>query len=298
MNNIVEEIEKILKDITNNDIDYDSRYKKAFRELLCIKDQLEEIDEIEFSNYIYCVSLLTDACNNIAHDCNNYKIKHYFFDLKSISIENIEREIHKNRDNIDIISGYQYDWSSGSQLPVYIVDIPGVGQVSWHINLDTKVNLDELEIEEYPYKIEKEGDFVSDLLLYNTRQKPRDIPHNHLVQIVPEGEENTLRRALDIFEMYKNNCRTELGRENIIKRLGEETYLSETMIEALSDMLDISYKDVKKYKEKNKKLEPYKALCNVFCIVHDKYKNVEKIEDINEALNMYKYIEHELKCLM
>ena len=26
MNNIVEEIEKILKDITNNDIDYDSRY--------------------------------------------------------------------------------------------------------------------------------------------------------------------------------------------------------------------------------------------------------------------------------
>lgn len=50
--------------------------------------------------------------------------------------------------------------------------------------------------------------------------------------------------------------------------------------------------------EKNKKLEPYKALCNVFCIVHDKYKNVEKIEDINEALNMYKYIEHELKCLM
>ena len=26
MNNIVEEIEKILKDITNNEIDYDSRY--------------------------------------------------------------------------------------------------------------------------------------------------------------------------------------------------------------------------------------------------------------------------------
>lgn len=26
INNIVEEIEKILKDITNNDIDYDSRY--------------------------------------------------------------------------------------------------------------------------------------------------------------------------------------------------------------------------------------------------------------------------------
>lgn len=247
------ELKSVLKEITQDNIDYDSRYGKALKELFTIDEQLEDCDEIDFQKYTYCLALITDVSNNIAHDSKNNGVKQEMFSLKSKAIENMEKEIHKNRNEMDIISGYQFDWSSGSQVPVYIVDIPGIGQVSWHTTLKSKGALDKIGIEEYPYKIEKGGEFVSDLLLYNTKQKPKDIPHNYIVQMVPEGEENTLRLALDLFEMYKGKSNTDEGREIIIKRLGRETYLSEEMLETLSDMLDVSYKQVKKEREENLK---------------------------------------------
>lgn len=49
--------------------------------------------------------------------------------------------------------------------------------------------------------------------------------------------------------------------------------------------------------KKSNKLEPFRALCNVFCILHQKYSNTENF-DYNEALNQYKYVEHELRNLL
>lgn len=246
---IFSHIKKIVKDISNNDIDYDSRYGKAIREL----EQLEDIlydDELDFSKYVYSMSLAIDCVNNVAHDTKNSIVKKDFFDIKSLVIYKMEQQINQNRDKMDIISGYQSDFSKDVNKNVYVVDIPGVGQVSWHIDGYTFGKLQDVGMEDYPYKLELSSNNMSDLLLYNIKEQPKDMPHNYLVQTIPDGEENTLRDAIDIFENYKHDTYKNEGKERIIKRLGREKVLSETMIENLSKGLRVSYANVKDEREK------------------------------------------------
>ncbi len=243
-------IRDTIKQISNNDIDYDSRYGKAIRELEQLEDILDSDDEIDFSKYVYSVSLVVDSVNNAAHDTKNYNMRNKLFKIKNSLIYNLEKQINQNRDKIDIISGYQSDFSKDVNKNVYVVDIPGVGQVSWHIDGYTFGKLQDAGMEDYPYKLELSSNNMSDLLLYNIKEQPKDMPHNYLVQTIPDGEENTLRDAIDIFENYKHDTYTDEGKERIIKRLGREKVLSETMIENLSKVLRVSYANVKDEREK------------------------------------------------
>lgn len=47
--------------------------------------------------------------------------------------------------------------------------------------------------------------------------------------------------------------------------------------------------------KKREKLEPYRALCNVFCLMHDKYKNTT---DYSDMLESFKIVYNELNKLM
>ena len=157
---------EILKDITNNIVKTDSRYYIAAEELAYFEDLIEQYEEdkeeIDLSKYIHIVSLFIDASNNIAHDTSNYNLRKSVFVLKSLGIANLEKNIKLNNEEMDIVSGIQYDDSKENiNKSVYVIDIPHIGQVSWHMDTFTHNKLEENGISQYPYKLEKDDNHVS-----------------------------------------------------------------------------------------------------------------------------------------
>lgn len=250
----------IIKDITKNNIEYDSRIYVAIEELTYFEELIEqnkdEQKNIDFSQYVHITSLLIDSFNNMAHDIKKYDIKNNIFNLKSIGISILENEIQKMSKDVDIISGVQYDESKNeNNRAVYIVDIPHVGQVSWHMTNDTYSNLEENQISQYPYKLEKDDNHVSGILLNSVYTDYKFMPHNALVQNVDEGKESQIREALDIYYKYSRNCGTDKGREIITRVLSEEIDMSEQLLETLSKILHVDYSKVKSNIQERKKSE-------------------------------------------
>lgn len=249
-----------IKNITKNNIDYDSRYAVAVRELTYLEELLDTDENMDLTQYTLYMSLITDACNNIAHDCKNANQKREFFKIKELGIKNIESQIQENRNEMDIISGsYVDDTKLRGNGYVYVVDIPYVGQVSWHTSHKTQDRLEEMNIDPYPYKLEKEGRFVSEILMSTAKMDRKNMPHNYLIQMLPYGEENNLRAALDYYERNKRKIYDEKSRLQIVKELVDEKNFSPEMTENLKTVLQISdsefSKAKKSYIEENEKDE-------------------------------------------
>lgn len=249
-----------IKEITKNNIDYDSRYAVAVRELTYLEELLDTDENVDLTQYTLYMSLITDACNNIAHDCKDRKMKRNTFYIKGAGIKNIESQIQENRNEMDIISGsYVDDTKLRGNGYVYVVDIPYVGQVSWHTDRDTSDKLEEMNIDPYPYKLEKEGRYVSEILMSTAKMDRKSMPHNYLIQMPPYGEENNLRVALDFYERNKRKIYDDKTRLQIVKELVDERNFSPEMAENLKIVLQISddefSKAKKNYKESNEKDE-------------------------------------------
>jgi len=232
------------------------------------------------------MSLITDACNNIAHDCKDRKMKRNTFYIKGAGIKNIESQIQENRNEMDIISGsYVDDTKLRGNGYVYVVDIPYVGQVSWHTDRDTSDKLEEMNIDPYPYKLEKEGRFVSEILMNNAKMDRKNMPHNYLIQMLPCGEENNLRAALDYYERNKRKIYDEKSRLQIVKELVDERNFSPEMAENLKTVLEISdsefSKAKKSYIEKNEVI--IQGFTNAI-YKGEKYVKEHTAKDIAEAI--------------
>lgn len=262
LNNISLSVKEIIKDITKNNIEYDSRMYIAIEELTYFEEIIDSSKEekMDFSQYVHITSLLIDSFNNIAHDTKKYNIKSNIFKLKNTGISILENEIQKISKDIDIVSGVQYDESkSENNRAVYIVDIPHIGQVSWHMTNDLYSTMDKKGISQYPYKLEKDDNHVSGILLNSVYTDYKFMPHNALVQNVDEGKESQIREALDIYYKYSRNCGTDKGREIITRVLSKEVNMSEQLLETLSNILHVDYSKIKSNVLEQKKTEQEKT---------------------------------------
>lgn len=254
------QLKEVIKNSNKNNIKENSRTYIAVEELTYLEELIEQIEEeqqeLDFSQYLHIYSLIVDALNNIAHDTKNYTIKNNMFTLKAICISEIEEEIKQINQDVDIVSGVQYDEAkSENNRAVYIVDIPHIGQVSWHMTNDLYSILDKKGIFQYPYKLEKDDNHVSGILLNSVYTDYKFMPHNALVQNVDEGKESQIREALDIYYKYSRNCGTDKGREIITRVLSEEIDMSEQLLETLSKILHVDYSKVKSNIQERKKSE-------------------------------------------
>ena len=103
------------------------------------------------TDYLRDLALIADISNNIAHSVKNKEISKRFYLLKSISVSTIHREVKNNRDTIDIIDGFKEDTINGEKVKSYVIDIPGNGQLSWHLKKNVPSELQEDYDKKYPY---------------------------------------------------------------------------------------------------------------------------------------------------
>ncbi len=171
-------------------------------------------DPIEYTKRM---AIFTEMCNSCAHIIEEYinkndlrkdkefkDIKNTLFSMKKDAIEKIVAN-SLGREEKGIIAGLKKDTSKYENSNVFVVDIPGIGQVSWHIAID---NMDK-ELKEmlnknpYPFEVEKNnisGRKVlnSELLLGQINNKYLSI-HNKIDSNIPVGNENELKLALEIY---------------------------------------------------------------------------------------------------
>lgn len=248
---IIEIASKIKFNSETNRSNETTRKESALAELdtLLEMNPIEEDIENDFVKAITDLGLLTDACNNIAHDCKDYDVRNFIFRLKNTIISSMKKEIDKNRDNIDIVDGFKTDGRLEDKRGTYIVDIPGIGQLSWHIEGYVPEEVRNDFNKEYPYEIEK-GDFRNhDLLLMRIRSNQLEkIPHNYLVANSQIGDENEVREVL---ETYYSTIRVvdEKKNEMICEKIGKKTNLSKANIDNLTKVLRVSKEKVYEYRE-------------------------------------------------
>ena len=256
LNNVSSKLTDIISEIKlkseTNKNNETTRKESALAELDTVLEMnpIEEDVENDFVKAITDLGLLADACNNIAHDCKEYDVRNSIFRLKNIIISSMKREIDKNRKDIDIVDGFKTDGRLEDKRGTYVVDIPGIGELSWHLEGYVPEAVRNDFNKEYPYEIEK-GDFRNhDLLLMRIRSNQLEkIPHNYLVANSQIGDENEIREVL---ETYYSATRVvdENKNEIICEKIGKKTNLSKANIDNLTKVLRVSKEKVYNYRER------------------------------------------------
>lgn len=190
-------------------------------------------------DYIKKISFTTEIFNGIAHvfqdaqkDISKEKKKQlndyesFYFEYKKQMIEKIAKHGIDKSEN-GIICGNIIDNNENitKNKNVFVVDIPTVGQLSWHITDITKNNLSETYgLKEYKYEIQKDtedfrksGTELNSKLLLEKYTDTRNT-HNELVTYIPEGCEDELELALDLYYEVKNNPNKYEHPEKIIRQ--------------------------------------------------------------------------------
>lgn len=159
LNNVSSKLTDIISEIKlkseTNKNNETTRKESALAELDTVLEMnpIEEDIENDFVKAITDLGLLADACNNIAHDCKEYDVRNSIFRLKNIIISSMKREIDKNRKDIDIVDGFKTDGRLEDKRGTYVVDIPGIGQLSWHLEGYVPEAVRNDFNKEYPYEI-------------------------------------------------------------------------------------------------------------------------------------------------
>lgn len=219
---LMEEFEEIKKLVLTQE-NIKKYSKEAQRELnsrinsvVELNDELNNsycIDE-EFSignepiEYTKRMAIFTEMCNSCAHiveeyiDKNNLRkdkefkeIKNTLYSMKKDAIEKIVVN-SLGREDKGIIAGLKKDTSKFENSNVFVLDIPGIGQVSWHTAIEQFNDRikDKLEKNPYPFEVEKNnisGRKVlnAELLLGQIDNKYLSI-HNKIDSNIPAGNES------------------------------------------------------------------------------------------------------------
>ena len=201
------------------------------------------------TDYLRDLALIADISNNIAHSVKNKEISKRFYLLKSISVSTIHREVKNNRDTIDIIDGFKEDTINGEKVKSYVIDIPGNGQLSWHLKKNVPSELQEDYDKKYPYGIAKNDEFYNHNLLLSLLSEKNLTDHDYLVAYNEEGTENQLREILDVY--YSNNylMESDENRDKKCDAIGKKTNLSKANIDNLTKVLRVSKEKVYEYRE-------------------------------------------------
>ncbi len=204
------------KRVNNSRMDYIKKLKVKFDEME-ISDYSDNIPK----DYMYKMAYATEMINNMAHVIESYsKHNKNNVNLKGIvrGFFNIKEELvfkmavnGKDKKEYGIIIGLDNDECMIKNKDVFVLDLAGKGQLSWHINSNSAKSIKEdFEIEEYKYQIDKTvmermGNLKnrnSQMLCYYDLSE-KNI-HNRLVADIPEGCEDELEFALDLYYEMKN----------------------------------------------------------------------------------------------
>ena len=255
-NTLLNIISKKIKNIHKNNKYKDDeksieRKDNSIYELTCLDDYIcdEEGINNSFTDFIRNISLLADAANNMAHSSKFSDITDAFYSLKSNIINVIHKEVKKNKKEIDIIEGFKEDTINGEKVKSYVIDIPGNGQLSWHLKKNVPSELQEDYDKKYPYGIAKNDEFYNHNLLLSLLSEKNLTDHDYLVAYNEEGTENQLREILDVY--YSNNylMESDENRDKKCDAIGKKTNLSKANIDNLTKVLRVSKEKVYEYRE-------------------------------------------------
>lgn len=212
------------------------------------KELQEDGDEYRFpfNEQLRLYSLIVDISNNLAHGLKNYGAVADNFDVKSNAIFELEKSIqeYSKLKKIDIISGYQIDNSKEKNTLVYVLDIPGYGQVSWHMNHFQKREYEErgVKLNEYPFELANRDQTNSSFLTRHTGTLLN--AHDAIDISAQEGDENYLRNCLDLYYSYYKTTTDEKLIEYKIKEIAQMTELSPQLTEKMSKVINVPYQRV------------------------------------------------------
>lgn len=253
-NIIINDVSQRLKELMSK-VEFKREGKYADR-ISASKMEIDYLDELTCDNnemvitdYLRDLALIADISNNIAHSVKNKEISKRFYLLKSISVSTIHREVKNNRDTIDIIDGFKEDTINGEKVKSYVIDIPGNGQLSWHLKKNVPSELQEDYDKKYPYGIAKNDEFYNHNLLLSLLSEKNLTDHDYLVAYNEEGTENQLREILDVY--YSNNylMESDENRDKKCDAIGKKTNLSKANIDNLTKVLRVSKEKVYEYRE-------------------------------------------------
>ena len=253
-NIIINDVSQRLKELMSK-VEFKREGKYADR-ISASKMEIDSLDELTCDNnemvitdYLRDLALIADISNNIAHSVKNKEISKRFYLLKSISVSTIHREVKNNRDTIDIIDGFKEDTINGEKVKSYVIDIPGNGQLSWHLKKNVPSELQEDYDKKYPYGIAKNDEFYNHNLLLSLLSEKNLTDHDYLVAYNEEGTENQLREILDVY--YSNNylMESDENRDKKCDAIGKKTNLSKANIDNLTKVLRVSKEKVYEYRE-------------------------------------------------
>lgn len=239
--NLINSIYSEYKVIESN-IDITAKLKNRFDSIIKLKDNYDKFKLSNESDNIYMdyskkMAIIIEMFNNMSHlidfsiDYNSKKINQQLVDARDIFFKYKELLINKlslncnNKEEYGIISGVALDAKANKNKNVFVIDIPTVGQLSWHITDITKNNLNEMYgLKEYKYEIQKDtedfrksGTELNSKLLLDKYTDTRNT-HNELVTYIPEGCEDELELALDLYYEVKNNPNKYEHPEKIIRQ--------------------------------------------------------------------------------
>ena len=190
-------------------------------------------------NYLTELQKYSKCLDSDFFDDNDFNIEDFKkFDSNVLNIIQIFNDVvtkfniyNKRMNSINLlIEKYNYNVIDNNEnitknKNVFVVDIPTVGQLSWHITDITKNNLSETYgLKEYKYEIQKDtedfrksGTELNSKLLLEKYTDTRNT-HNELVTYIPEGCEDELELALDLYYEVKNNPNKYEHPEKIIRQ--------------------------------------------------------------------------------
>lgn len=240
---------------TNNSrMRYIEKLKEKFDEL-----KLEIDSDTITKDYMYKMAYATEMVNNMAHIVENLSEnsieKNLFFDVKNTLITNMAIN-GKDKEEEGIICGLKTDDKKTVNTDVFVIDIPGKGQLSWHLNKKISTSLKEKHnIKEYKYIVDKsvmdrmgKPIIKNSQLLCSNCMEEKNI-HNRLVTAIPEGCEDELEFALDLYYEVKNNANQFIQPEAALREACEragKVPSSLTFNVILRQVFDTQYSDYDK----------------------------------------------------
>lgn len=254
-NNVLNNISKKLKRIyeinkyKTNDSSIERRENSIY-ELNCLCDYVCESEDVDntFTDFLRNMALLADVANNLAHSSKYPDISDALYSLKSNIVNVMHKEI-KNNKTLDIIDGFKTDIIKAERIKSYVIDIPGNGQLSWHLKRDIPTELLQDIDKTYPYAISKTGEFYNHNLLLSLIANKNLTQHDYLVANNEVGTENELREVLNVYYSNSYLMESDENRDKKCRAIGIKTGLSKANIDNLANVLNVSKKQVYEYRE-------------------------------------------------
>lgn len=201
------------------------RLNSAVDEIDLIKDSTNQ----DFYEYITNLARIVDIMNNIGHvyqELGNNQQSQDFMFAKNVALLKLAKECLNNNEKggIDIVFGLCEDNTKSRNKNGFIIDLPGIGQISWH-TIDGIANVLKMYgVTQYPYEMIKNHEHTNCKLL-NLEVNENEL--NEHQQIVTSNINNPeqIRKKLDeYYSINKKPSTKEQIKEAINGRDKKESY--------------------------------------------------------------------------